>query len=392
MANANQLLGETLLTSIEADFVSKINASVDMVQNYAITFLFAIATLELVLFALAWVIKQDESLGMLAIKVFKIGFIFLFITSFPYILQQFIDGFTLIAFKVSGEEAKQYIFSPGKVWTLGLEGGVSMLKLAVEYGTYNVGVSLMYLILGFGILIIFALIGAQIILVVCVFYAMTLVALLLIPFGVLKPFEDLLHRAVQGLFKASVRVFGLILVLGVGYVVWNKIKLPAVSASTGIEMPLALFFSSLVILVLAYKLPGLLADAVGKIRSNLFDSSIAAPVVSVSGMTGSGGSSYGPGGYMPPSAVGMSSGLQSGGSLAASGASLAQASNIASTQSQPGMVAPATNVNLSTGSGSASAKGAKVSDAASINSSISNDTLRKLKATVKQAMNEKSSK
>ncbi|MCF6766013.1 type IV secretion system protein [Thiotrichales bacterium 19S3-7] len=391
MADAAQLLGPKLFNSIELVFINKVNAAIEIVKGYSITILFAIAALELALFAIAWVIKQDESLGMLAVKVLKIAMIFLFITMFPYLLQQLIDGFTLIAFKVSGDEAKAYVFSAGNVWKIGFKGGISMLKLAVEYGTYNFGMSFIYLFLGFGTLIIFALIGAQIILLVSVFYAMALAALLLMPLGALKPFEDLLHRVIQGVFKASVRVFGLILVLGVGYTVWSnsQLKLTSVSATTGLEKPLALFFSSLVILVLAYKLPGLLAEAVGKIRSNLFESIHGQPSVSVSAPQ--------VGGYQSTAVVTSSVGGGSmqgtqGGSFAASGQGLAAASTITSTQTPSGATSAAANVNVSaSGAGSASAKGAKIGDAASIRSSISDDTLRKLKATVKQAMNEKPS-
>ncbi|MCF6775729.1 type IV secretion system protein [Thiotrichales bacterium 19X7-9] len=391
MADAMQLLGPKLFNTIEVTFITKVNAAIDIVKGYSITILLTIAVLELVLFALAWVIKQDESLGMLAVKVLKIGMIFLFITMFPYILQQLIDGFTLIAFKVSGDEAKGYIFSAGNVWKIGFKGGISMLKLAVEYGTYNVGMSFIYLFLGFGMLIIFALIGAQIILLVSVFYAMALVALLMMPLGAFKPFEDLLHSVIQGVFKASVRVFGLILVLGVGYVVWtsSQLKLPAISATTGLEKPLALFFSSLVILILAYKLPGLLAEGVGKIRSNLFESIQGQPTVSVSTPVVSG---YQGGGVVTSTVVGgVVQGAQ-GGAFAASGQGLAAASTITSTQTPSGATSSASNVNVSSsGAGSATAKGAKIGDAASISSSISDDTLRKLKATVKQAMNEKPS-
>lgn len=389
MTDATQLLGPKLLTTIETTFINKVNLSLGAIQGYASTILFAIAALELALFGLAWVIKQDESLGILAIKVLKIGFIYMVISYFPYLLQQFIDGFTQIAFQVADKKTALYVFRPGEIWKLGLKGGVTMLKLSVEYGTYNVGISFIYLILGFGTLIIFALIGAQVILVVGVFYAMAIVALLLVPFGVLKPFEDILQRAIQGVFKASVRVFGLILVLGVGYTVWEKIKLPAISVSTGLETPLAFFISSLVILVLVYKLPAMLTEAVGKIKSNIFEApsganvSVSSPPVNVSysGMSVAGGGFGGGSGF--------GRGFQSATGVA-SGQGLAAASNVASAGASQVNANVSSSSNVAQSGASLAAKGAKVEDAASINKSISDDTLRKLKTTVKQAMNDKS--
>ena len=381
------ILGIKLLENIQTGFIDKINASLNIVQGYASVLLYSLIIIELVLFGLIWAFRGDNAFGVLVIKVIKIGIFISVIKYFPLLLHVIIDGFTFVGFKIVSDKAAIYLFNPGKVWELGFQAGVSMMRLSVEYGTLNIGMSFIYLILGFGTLLLFAAIGAQIILVVSLFYIMALVVLLLAPFGILKPVEQFFYRSVQALIQAGVRVFTVIIILGVAYALWKTMKVTSVSNSTTLEKPLALFFTSFVFMILLYKLPPIIAEGIGKIGGNLFEgmSGGGATSVSVSTQTPA---AMSPAVAQVSAASTVVGSMSAGGMTVASGGGIsASTSVVAAGGSAPAGATPgATNVSIS-GGGAASSnlaggKSKGVGSASSVNQSISTKTLSKLKNSV----------
>lgn len=373
-SNIPGITSTKLLDVIQFGFIEQINDKFSMLQNASITLLATVAALELAIFGLVWVIKQDEGIGLLVIKFLKIGLFFVIIQSFPMILQAVLGLFIKVGYIIAPEDSQKLLFSPAHIWDYGFKSGVSMLKLSAEYGSLNFGFAMIYLVLGFGTLLIYAAIGAQVIVATIFFYFMAVVALIVIPLGVLKPMQDFFNKAIQHLIRAGVRLFAVILVLGVAFTILSSLKPDVVSKSTSIEIPLALFFAGFVIMILIYKLPTLLCDAIGKPGGNIFEgmsSSSGAPSVSVN--TSSSGS-------MTPSlnvsAVGTAASMSGSAGV---GASSVQAGSSVVTSG-----APSVNVssNVTTTSGAASIQGGKkgkMDDATSVNRSISDSTIKKIK-------------
>ncbi|MDC0535479.1 type IV secretion system protein [Francisellaceae bacterium] len=396
MAEQISKLDPKLFDSIQAGFIDAVQKGFDAVQTDATNLFYVLAGLELALFGLAWVIRQEEAFGLLVLKIVKIGLFFAFITYFPALVNSIMQGFLKEAYTVASDKGAIYLFHPGKVWEIGFKAGVSMMKLAVEYGSYNYGMSLIYLILGFGLLFMFTLIGAQIILVVSLFYLLLILTLILIPLGLIKPMEDFFYQAAQSLFKAGARVFTVAIILGVAFTLWKGFKLTNISETTGLEKPMGLFFLTLVILFLLWKLPGIMADSIGRVGGNIFDGIFgsSSSTVNVSGgqpVAMQGG--YSGGGQVSAAAV-MSSG---GGAAPVSGASIAAATTVvggaptsisgggsSSSGAAPSVTVNATGTAAAVNSGN-KAKSGGVDQASSV--SISKDTLNKLQDTVKQAMN-----
>ena len=341
MDNVTGALGVRLLDKIQFGFIENINAKFSALQTSALTLLAIVAALELAIFGLVWIIKQDEGVGNLVIKFIKIAFFFVLIQYFPMLLQFVLQVFIKVGYIISPEKSKDLLFSPGRIWVIGFKAGVSMLKLSVQYGTFNVGFSLLYLVLGIGLLLIFAAIGAQVIISVVLFYFVAILSLIVIPLGVLKPLQDLFNRAAQSLLRAGVRLFAVILILGVAFTLFHTLKIAVISDSTSLEKPLALFFTAFVLLILIYALPSYLAAAVGKPGGNIFES-VSAPAVSNVVVP------------QPPAAANVSvSSVQAGTSMhssiaASGGASVQAASSVVSGGSTASGGAASPNINVST--------------------------------------------
>ena len=212
-----QLMSAKFLENLQLGFIDKINASLTLIQSYSMSILYSLIIIELVIFGLIWAFRGSNSFADFIVKVFKIGIFISFVRYFPEILNLIINGFAYIGFKVVSDKAAIYLFNPGKVWILGFKPGISLLKMSIEYGTLNIGMTFIYLMLGFGVLVLFAVIGAQIILTVSLFYIVSLVVLLLAPFGVLSSMSSLFYRSLRSLIQAGVRVLVIIIILGVAY-------------------------------------------------------------------------------------------------------------------------------------------------------------------------------
>ena len=175
-------LTPAVLSTFEQQGLNRLIGLFVPVHNTAVSLFAIIAVIELGIFGLMWAYRNDANFGNLMFKIIKLGVIFFVISSYPYILKHLIDGFTFIA----GHDNKtwsQYLFNPAKLWEFGFDGAIILLKLAVYYGTGNLGMSLIFLVMGFGVFFGFVLIGAQVILTLLGFYIVSLLALLLLPLG-----------------------------------------------------------------------------------------------------------------------------------------------------------------------------------------------------------------
>ena len=264
MSSVDALLNAKLLDNIQFGFVDQISAKFTQIQHSSLSLLMIIAGIEVVLFGLTYVIKQDEGIGLLIIKIIKISFFFLIINCFPSILQHILELFFKIGYSIAPKESHNFLFSPGMFWDIGFKPAISLLKVSAKYGTFNIGLSLMYLVLGFGLLLIFATIGAQIIIAVTLFYLTSVVCLITIPFGALRIMQDFFCRAIQYLIKSGIYLLTVIIILGVFYSLITPLKGIDVSQQSSLVQPFALFFTSFILMILLYTLPKYVSQAIGK--------------------------------------------------------------------------------------------------------------------------------
>lgn len=268
---STQLLSAKFLDNVQFAFIDKINSAFSIVQNYSMSILYSLIVIELVIFGLLWAFKGNNSFTNLIVKIIKIGIFISLIKYFPYILGLLINGLSFIGFKIVSTKAAIYLFNPGKIWILGFKPGISLLKESVEYGTLNISMGLIYLVLGFGILILFATIGAQIILTISAFYITAVVTLILAPFGVIKALDKMFYKSMRALIQSGIRVFVLLLILGILYSVWNALNIRSLDMSKSLVGPLMIFFSSFIFMILLYRLPTMISESVGELTFNIFD-------------------------------------------------------------------------------------------------------------------------
>lgn len=264
------LIDPGVLTLVQTTFLQHISATFSITASYALRLLYIFATLEVVIFGLVWALAQDVNWGRLFFKVIKIGLIFFIIENFPWILNSIVSSFAALSgITLSGVKVAQFIFNPALIWQYGYDAGLHLLQASTI--SNNFGMVLIQVILGFSMLLVFGLIGIQIVLQVIIFYLVSFTGLILLPFGTFSASYKMFDKSVQAVLKAGVRLMVLVIIIGVGVAIWNTFNLADLSAGQiKISQPLGLFFTALLFLYLSIKAPGIVAETVGEISSNIF--------------------------------------------------------------------------------------------------------------------------
>lgn len=377
------MIDPAAVTLAQTTFLNHITAVFGVVTGYALNLLYIFATFELVLFGILWAMGQS-GWERFFFKVLKIGLIFFVIQNYAYLVDAVVRSLVHVGGLTAGvAKLEHFIFNPAKLWQYGYDNGLILLKFAAVNS--SVGMSLILVTLGIGILLAFGLLGIQIILQIVGFYLIALAGLIFLPFGAFYSTRGMFENAVQSVLKAGVRVMVLVMVIGVAVTVWSGFDLVSMSNNTNLNFninePLGLFFTSLLFLYLAIKLPQMAAEVVGNISMRLTDQVVvSAPSVSQTVSTQTPMAT-------PISAVQAASVIQTGQTQTTSaGAAVSPVS------------AAATVVTPSASSGSAmsdiwqsNSQGKDLAKASELYKSISDNTLKRLEKTLENVLQKKGS-
>lgn len=258
------------ITLIQSSFIQHINGAFETVSYYAKNLLYIFATFEIVIFGLMWAIKRDLGLERLFFKIIKIGLIFFVIQNYTWLVDIILKSFAQIAGVVLQDASiAGFIFNPAKIWQFGYNTGLLLLQIAAQGN--NFGLTLIQIIIGMGILFTFGLLGIQVVLQIVSLYLVAMTGLILAPFGAFEKTSGMFDNSIKVVLQAAIRVMTLIIIIGVGTIIWSGIDLGSLANATAktitIGPPLGLFFTALLFLYLAIYLPKTVADSVGKIGS-----------------------------------------------------------------------------------------------------------------------------
>lgn len=256
------MLDASAISFVQTTFITHINHAFYLVAHYASNLLFLFAAFEVVVFGLLYAFGQNSSWGELFFKVIKIGLIFFIIQNYAWLLSIVINSFAQIGGLVANtSQLSKYIFNPALIWQVGYNVGLGLLQIVATSSDF--GLVILLSTLGFGILFVFGLLGIQIVVQLVGFYLVALMALITLPLGAFNPSANMFDRSVQAVLKAGVRVAVLIIIIGLVITTWHSFDLINSTAKYNINKILGLFFTSLLFLYLAIKLPSYAANAIG---------------------------------------------------------------------------------------------------------------------------------
>lgn len=378
------LIDPGVVTLIQSTFLDNINAAFTTASAYAFNLLYLFAVLELALSGLAWALQRDTDWGKIFFKIIKIGLIFFIIQNYAWLLNTIVSSFAKLAGTiVNNDSVAQYVFNPAKIWQYGYDVGIYYLHLAASSSANaSLGLTMIQICLGMGILLVFGLLGIQMIVQMVGFYLVSFGALIFVPFGAFSASHNMLDKALQSVFQAGLRLMTLIIVIGIAVTVWDGFQLAdlATNNNFNISQPLGLFFTALLFLCLAIYLPKVVSQTVGELKSNFSSESNTQAVATVRESivttvdAGSGISNM-----QAATTISLDT---SGGGSRSEGSSTAAAATISST-----------GAGASIGGGTEiRGSGESLGQASAVNKSFSENTVKKIKDAVMQAMKEKPAK
>lgn len=373
------------ISLIQATFLNHINDAFLLVVHYALDLLYLFAAFEIVFIGFAWAMQQDIAWGRALFKIIKIGLIFFIIQNYAELTNVIVRSFAQMGGIVANTaHLSEIIFNPAKIWAFGYDNGLILLKAATASTSF--GLSLIQIILGMGIVFTFGLLGIQIVLQVVGFYFVALISLVFLPFGAFNPSANMFERAVQSVLQAGVKVMVLITVIGVAVTVWGTFNLAQMGVPFNINAPMGLFFTALLFLYLAIKLPNISAKAVGQISMH-FSGNVSAAVVQVSSRANeipavgqAAMSAVQEASFISPAAVQLGRGVETSGGISAGTATLAAAGAAAPQSMQPTVGKEFVSGKRGDTIGMVSAQ--------RLERSISDATVKKIKKTFAQTLEE----
>ncbi|CAL7962558.1 type IV secretion system protein TrbL [Gammaproteobacteria bacterium] len=367
------------ITLIQSTFLGNLKKAFSTVATYALNLLYFFAVLEIVVFGIVWALQRDVGWDKLFFKIIKIGLIFFIIQNYEYLLGTVMESFArLSGVVINNAGTVKYVFNPAKIWQYGYDSGVHLLQLSTAGS--NIGLAMIQVSLGMGILLVFGLLGIQMVLQMVGFYAVSLGALILLPFGAFTLGRGMFDKAVQTVFQAGIRLMALIIIVGIAVVIWDGFQLIDMATTTNfnINQPLGLFFTGLLFCNLAFYLPKVLSQAVGSFSHDFLDGVSSAPVVI-----------HGPGAASVSVETGGASDMRVATTIEASGAPAGGYAG--GGEISAAAAAAPVSVNVAPAGGSMEAKMARetMAQASYLSKSVSESTVKKIKEAVLRAVKEK---
>ena len=193
----------------------------------AMTLLWLLVTLELILCGLAWVFQHDDIVADLIWFVLKVGAFVFLITQWPFVCETIINGFAAAGLLAGGSTMTvREITNPSEVMRLGLVAVEPIFNQLKGWGmvsaVLNIADTLIHSFAGIGIIVAFIVIALQLFLTFLEFYVTAGLATILVPWGMFRATAFVGERALGMVVAHGVKVAMLALVASAAFpVVWT---------------------------------------------------------------------------------------------------------------------------------------------------------------------------
>ena len=269
------------LTTVLNTFETAFTGGYSNIYPDAMDLLSVLATLEVSVAALWWMICEENTLAELLKKMMKIGFFIFVVTKYPYLIKCVVDGFVFIGLKAggagTGSTAMSLIKDPSAIIKIGFDLAKPIDEAIAHYNPANFPKIILAGLAEILVMLAFFSLALGIFITYLEFYLIAVLGLILIPFGTFKYTAFLAEK-----------VFGAIISFGVRLMVLSFILTTAVPVLGSLQMaPNPDFNQVLILFLITATIAGLswhassVAGALMSGSPSLSASSMTSPVVAV---------------------------------------------------------------------------------------------------------------
>ncbi len=244
-------------------FKSQVDSGFNLIQGDVSAVLGTLVVISIAATAILWAIDENQNvLASLVRKVLLVGFFAWLVTQWHILSSTVVNGFAALGLKAGGGTMTVSTFttSPSGI----VKAGITVISALIQYVKQiapgpieffqHIDVVLMALIAAIGILIAFVILAAEIVVTIIEFHIVTLVAFVVVPFGVLSQTSFMSERAIGYVVSVGIKLMALAVVVSLGTTIFNNYT---VSSDPGIGEDVGLLLAAVLMVMLALKVPSI---------------------------------------------------------------------------------------------------------------------------------------
>lgn len=260
MATADPAALDQFISAFTGQVGSGFGAIAGSVQGVLAT----LVVISITLSAILWAIDETQNImAALVRKILLIGFFAWLVTNWHSLTLTVINGFAKLGLQASGGGSiGDFTRAPTKAVEAGLSVVIDLIKYIGELAQQNAGFgALMHIdmiivaaVAAIGILLAFIILAIEIAVTIIEFYIVTLIAFVVVPFGVLSQTSFLAEKAIGYVVSVGFKFMALAVIAGIGINIFETYTLspqPTVAEEAG------LLLSAIFLMMLSLKVPAI---------------------------------------------------------------------------------------------------------------------------------------
>jgi type IV secretion system protein TrbL len=223
-----------------------------------------LVVISITLSAILWAIDETQNImAALVRKVLLIGFFAWLVTNWHSLTLTVINGFAKLGLQASGGGSiGDFTRAPTKAVEAGLSVVIDLIKYIGDLAQQNAGFgALMHIdmiivaaVAAIGILLAFIILAIEIAVTIIEFYIVTLIAFVVVPFGVLSQTSFLAEKAIGYVVSVGFKFMALAVIAGVGINIFETYTL---SAQPTVAEEAGLLLAAIFLMMLSLKVPAI---------------------------------------------------------------------------------------------------------------------------------------
>ncbi|WP_454718961.1 P-type conjugative transfer protein TrbL [Caulobacter segnis] len=290
-----QTASPAALDEFLARFTNQVGSGFGLVQGDVQAVFGTLMVISIGLSGLLWALDETQNVPAALIrKVMLFGFFAWLLASWHDLTLTVVKGFAALGLKAGGGSLSlaDLMNAPSKVVHNGLNVAFDLLKYIGRLSSEGMGVGffthidaiLVTALVAIGVILAFIVLGVEIAVTIIEFYIVTLIAFVMVPFGILSQTAFLAERAIGYVPAVGVKVMALALVVSIGEQIFTSY---IVSPEPTWQESCGLLVAAITLLMLALKIPAIAAALITggpQLSAGAAASSVAGLAVTVGGL------------------------------------------------------------------------------------------------------------
>lgn len=284
------MLDSTVLTDILGSFVNGSSQGFPVIKGYAESLFRQLVIIEIVLFGIGVALNKIDFKAEIVAKVLAVGFAQFLLFRYVWLVDSLRNGFVTAGLAAGGDHLNIAEFlDPSAYMSSGFEQVFFVLEGRFEDGTWHF-LSTFSMVGFFNLIVLlimffaFVAMGFQIFFAVIEFYIVTSLAIILIPFLILKSTNFLGFRAINGIISNCIKLMVLAFIASLAAPVIQELTFS--TSDPTLRESVSLAVGALAMALLMWRAPTMAMAFIAGSSGLDFNSSALQPVLTAANATG----------------------------------------------------------------------------------------------------------